>query len=98
MRPLSLNFERNVRSAKPGYALLAIGCVVTALVIGAQATIYRELQRQQLAAAAAPAKRDAWVLPRRVSSEAGAIAGARTRVGHLAAAGARPVAAASASD
>src|SRR3954471_21571292 len=56
MRPLSLHFERNVRSAKLGHALLVIGCRVTALVIGAQAIVYRELQRQELATPAAEAK------------------------------------------
>jgi hypothetical protein len=87
MRPLSLNFERNVPSAKLGYGLLAVGGLLMVLVIGAQALIYQEMERHAVAAPDAQAQRDAWVLPRGVASETEAIAGARAVVGHLAAPG-----------
>jgi hypothetical protein len=89
MRALSLNFERKVSGAKLGWGLLAIGLVVTTLVTGAQALIYQEIERLVDAAPAAEAKRDAWVLPRGVASEAEAMAGALTVVGHLAGPGER---------
>ena len=83
MRALSLDFERKVPSAKLGYGLVAIGGLITALVIGAQAMVYREMERY---AATVPdaGGRGAWVLPRGVASEAEALVGARTVVGHLA--------------
>ncbi|MEJ8834852.1 hypothetical protein [Ramlibacter sp. AN1133] len=89
MRALSLNFEREVPSARLGYALLAVGAVVMVLVIVAQALISQEMERHALAARPAQAKREAWVLPRGLTSEADAIAGARVVVGHLAGPGER---------
>ena len=83
MRPLSLNFER-APGGKLGYGLLAVGALVMSLVIGAQAMVSQEMERHTVAARGAQAKRDAWVLPRGVASEADAIAGARMVVGHLA--------------
>ena len=59
------------------------------LVIGAQVMIQQEMERHAAAAPRAQAKRDAWVLPRGVASEAEAIAGALTVVGHLAGPGDR---------
>ena len=84
MRALSLDFERKVPSAKLGYGLVAIGGLITALVIGAQAMIYQEMERYAVVAPDAGGERGAWLLPRGVASEAEAIAGARTVVGHLA--------------
>jgi len=89
MRPLSLNFERAVPSARLGYGLFVAGGLVMALVIGAQAMIYQEIQNQAAAAPRAEARREAGVLPRGVTSEAEAIAGALAVVGHLAGPGAR---------
>ena len=88
MRPLSLDFERKVHGPRLGYGLLAAGAVVSALVIGAQATIEQELARHAAAPAAEP-QRDTWVLPAGVASEADAIDGARMVVSHLAGPGDR---------
>ena len=89
MRPLSLHFERKEHGARLGYGLLVAGGLLTALVIGAQAWIYQEIENLPGAAPDAGAKRDAWVLPVGVSSETDAIAGARAIVGHLAGPGDR---------
>lgn len=89
MRALSLNFERQAPSARLGYALFVAGALVTALVIGAHAVVRQEMERLARAAPDAPLKRDAGVLPRGVTSEAEAIAGARMVVGHLAGPGER---------
>lgn len=89
MRPLSLDFEHNVPGAKLGWALFGLGGLAIALVLGAQAMIYQEMERHAAAAPAAPPKREALVLPRGVTSEAEAIAGALAVVGHLAGPGER---------
>lgn len=89
MRTLSLDFERKPRGGKLGWGLFAAGSLVMALAIGAQATIHRELQRHADAPPDAQAKRDAWVLPRGVTSETEAMAGARSVVSHLAGPGER---------
>jgi len=84
MRPLSLDFEPKPPSAMLGWALFAFGGLVMALVLGAQALISQEVERQAVAAPVAAVKREASVLPRGVGTEADAIAGARAVVGHLA--------------
>ena len=83
MRALSLDFERKVPSAKLGYGLVAIGALTAALVIGAQALIFEEMERYAVAAPDAKGGRGAWLLPRGVVSQAEALAGARMVVGHL---------------
>lgn len=89
MRALSLNFESKGRGASLGYGMLALGGLMAALMVGAQVTLDQEIGRLARAAPAAVPKRVVSVLPRGVSSEADAIAGARTVVGHLAGPGAK---------
>ena len=89
MRALALNFERQEPGARLGYGLFAVGCLAMLLVIGAQALIYREMERQAVAVPDTQAKPDAWVLPRGVPSETEALAGALAVVGHLAGPGER---------
>jgi hypothetical protein len=89
MRTLSLDFERKRAAGLLGWALFAVAGLLMALAIGAQAMIHQELERLAVAAPDARAKRDAWALPRGVTSESEAIAGARTVVGHLAGPGER---------
>lgn len=91
MRALTLNFERRPAGPRLGWGLLALGALLAALAIVAQATITAELERSQAAAVPRPqARRPAPVLPEGVASEADAIAGARAVVGHLAGPGEKP--------
>lgn len=89
MRPLSLDFERKVAGGRLGWGLFGVGALVMALAIGAQAMIQQELEGLAAAAPDARARRDAGVLPRGVTSETEAIAGARAVVSHLAGPGER---------
>lgn len=83
MRALSLDFERRAPNAKLGYGLLVIGALVAALVVGTQAMVYREIARYTPPAPDAERERGVR-LPHGITSEAEAIAGARTVVRHLA--------------
>lgn len=82
MRALSLDFERKATNLKSGYWLAVIGVLVAALVVGVQLTVYQELDRYDTPVP--DAGRDAPKLLYGVASEADALAGARTVVGHLA--------------
>ncbi len=88
MRTLFLDFERKPPGGALGWALFVAGSVVMGVAVGAQVLVHQELQRY--AAEAPPAqKRVAPVLPRGVTSEAEAMAGARMVVSHLAGPGER---------
>lgn len=84
MRALYLNFERKAQTARLGYGLVAIGGLIAVLVVGAQATVYQEIERYAVPAPNVGQGRGQPSLPRGVTSEAEAIAGALTVVGHLA--------------
>ena len=89
MRPLSLNFERKPPGPRLGYCIFALGVLLLALELGAQALLAQEMEREALAVPQARAPRVARVLPPGVASEADAIAGALAVVGHLAGPGER---------
>ncbi len=84
MRALSLDFERKAPNATLGYGLVAIGGLMAALVVGAQAMVYQEMERYSVPAPDAGRARGERLLPRGVASEGEALAGARAVVGHLA--------------
>ena len=83
MRALHLDFERKARRAELGYGLIAAGALLSALVLGAQLMVYKEIDSYGEIMPAAVRARGESVLPRGVGSEAEAIAGARAVVTHL---------------
>ena len=84
MRPLQLDFERKAHGARLGFGLIAIGGLLSVLVLGAQLMVYEEIDSYGEVAPAVARGHSESVLPRGVSSEAEAIAGARAVVTHLA--------------
>ena len=84
MRALSLDFERKAANVALGYGLVAIGGLIAALVVGAQAMVYQEIERYSVPAPDTRRARGERVLPRGVVSQAEALTGARAVVGHLA--------------
>lgn len=84
MHALSLDFQRKASSLKLGYGLASIGVLVAALVVGAQLMVIQEIDRYATPASDTGRGRAKAKLPHGVSSEAEALAGARTVVGHLA--------------
>ena len=84
MRALHLDFERKAHGARLGYALIAIGALLSALVLGAQLMLYQQTGSDGGIVPTAARERGGSALPRGVSSEAEAIEGARAVVTHLA--------------
>jgi len=84
MRALHLDFERKTRGARLGYALIAIGALLSALVLGAQLMLYQQIDSDGENVPTAASGRSGSALPRGAGSEAEAIAGARAVVTHLA--------------
>jgi hypothetical protein len=84
MRALHLDFEGNARGARLGHALIAIGGLLSALVLGAQWMVYEEIGSYGELAPRAARGRGEPALPRGVGTEAEAIEGARAVVAHLA--------------
>lgn len=84
MRTLQLDFEENTRGARLGYGLIALGGLLSALLLGAQWMIYEDIDSYGEVAPTAGRGRGESVLPRGVSTEAEAIEGARAVVAHLA--------------
>lgn len=84
MRALSLDFQRKASNARLGYAIVAVGALVAALVVGAQAFVYQEMQPYEAPARNTERGRGERLLPSGATSEADALAGARMVVGHLA--------------